>query len=70
MNETSLAALFADLTAVMEDAAEKYENEQFFGDALSAANWRARTLTARDCIRICRKRLYPKRIEPSPTQPQ
>jgi hypothetical protein len=71
INNTDLVrTLFADLTALMEDAAEKYENEQLFGDALSAANWRSRTLTARDCLRICRKHLSAKRSEPTPTQPQ
>lgn len=68
-HETSLAALFSDLTALMENAAKKYENEQLFGDALSVANWRATTLTARDCIRICRKHLYAKRDNPATTKP-
>jgi len=53
----SSTALFAELTAYMEDAENKYHNEQCFGDAISTANWRATYLTSRDCIRICRKHL-------------
>lgn len=53
----SSSALFAALTAYMEDAENKYHNEQCFGDAISTASWRATYLTARDCIRICRKHL-------------